>query len=67
MLLARKQCPDTGNYVSDRVFDGVRPLSADRVAKLRANYQRTHTMTVYRFVMTKLTRLVSLVTAHKAG
>ncbi len=29
---------DIKDYVSDRVFDGVRPMSADRVAKLRAEY-----------------------------
>ena len=46
-MLARKHCPDVKSYASDRVFDGVRPLSADRVAKLRANYQRTHTTTVF--------------------
>lgn len=29
-------------YVSNRVFDGTRPLSEEHVAKLRANYYRTH-------------------------
>ena len=29
---------DIKDYVSDRVFDGVRPMSANRVAKLRAKY-----------------------------
>ena len=29
---------DIKDYMSDRVFDGVRPMSADRVAKLRAKY-----------------------------
>ena len=33
--------PDASNYISDRVFDGTRPLSADRVAKMRANYTAT--------------------------
>lgn len=28
------------DYVSNRVFDGTRPLSADRAALLRASYQR---------------------------
>ncbi len=59
MLVARKHCPDIGDYASDRVFNGTRPLSADRVAKLRANYQRTHTTVVYRFVMRQVTRLRS--------
>ncbi len=39
-MLARKQCPDVSQYVSDRVFDGVRPLSAAQAAKLRASYKR---------------------------
>jgi hypothetical protein len=42
-MLARKQCPDVSQYVSDRVFDGVRPLSAAQAAKLRASYKRTRT------------------------
>ena len=29
---------DVSDYASDRVFDGVRPLSPDRAAKLRTNY-----------------------------
>ncbi len=33
-MLARAPCPDAKNYASKRVFDGTRPLSADRVATL---------------------------------
>ncbi len=66
-MLARKHCPDVKSYASDRVFDGVRPLSADRVAKLRANYQRTHTTTVFRFVVQRVTSLVSVATARVSG
>ncbi len=64
MLVARKQCPDIGDYASDRVFNGTRPLSADRVAKLRANYDRTHTTIIYRFVMRQVSRLRSFGAAH---
>jgi hypothetical protein len=39
-MLARKQCPNVSKYVSDRVFDGVRPLPPAQVAKLRASYNR---------------------------
>jgi hypothetical protein len=63
-MLARKQCPDISNYASNRVFDGTRPLSADRVARLRANYNRTHTMTVFRFVVARVTRLFGFGRAH---
>jgi hypothetical protein len=50
-------------YASDRVFDGVRPLSADRAAKLRANYQRTHTTLAFRFVA-RARRVLGLITAR---
>lgn len=64
-MLARKQCPDISHYVSNRVFDGTRPLSTDRVAKLRANYERTHTTTVFRFVFARVSRLYQLCTAGR--
>lgn len=32
----------TSTYVSDRVFEGTRPLSAEHVERLKANYRRTH-------------------------
>lgn len=64
-MLARKQCADVRNYASDRVFDGVRPLSRAQVAKLRANYQRTHTTPIWRFVM-QVTSLVSFAKARHA-
>ena len=35
------QKPDASDYVSDRVFNGTRPLSEDHVTKLRANYAVT--------------------------
>jgi hypothetical protein len=64
VLLARKQCSNVADYASNRVFDGTRPLSRDRVAKLRANYQRTHTMTVYQVVKAKLSRWRAAFSAH---
>lgn len=30
------------DYLSDRVFDGVRPLSPEESERLRKNYMRTH-------------------------
>jgi hypothetical protein len=57
-MLARTPCPDVSKYASKRVFDGKRTLSAARVAKLRANYERTHTTTVYRFVLQPARRLL---------
>ena len=33
---------DASNYVSDRVFDGTRPLLADHAAKLKAIIYREH-------------------------
>jgi len=56
-MLARAPCPDVKNYASKRVFDGTRPLSADRVAKLRANYYRTQTTTVFRLVVQPARRI----------
>lgn len=49
-MLARKPKPNASNYVSDRVFNGTRPLSPAHVAKLRANYHRTHSTMAVRFV-----------------
>ena len=42
-MLARRMKPTVKDYVSDRVFDGTRPISAARFAKLKANYKKTHT------------------------
>ena len=52
VLVQRKDSHSLGStqYASDRVFDGVRPLSPARAAQLRARYQRTHTTMVVRFV-----------------
>jgi hypothetical protein len=50
-MLARAPCPNVKKYASQRVFSGTRPLSPDRVAKLRANYYRTQTTTIYRLVV----------------
>jgi hypothetical protein len=49
-VLDRNDQKTTTRYASDRVFDGIRPLSAARIAKLRANYRRSHTTAVFRFV-----------------
>lgn len=63
-MLARSYADqDATQYASDRVFNGTRPLSAARVAKLRANYQRTHTTIVYRFVA-RARRLLGFKAAH---
>jgi hypothetical protein len=50
-MLARAPCPNVRDYASQRVFEGTRKPDADRVAKLRANYYRTQTTTVFRFVV----------------
>lgn len=39
-MQSQRVAPNVHSYVSDRVFDGTRPLPADRVAKLRAKHQR---------------------------
>ena len=49
-MLARQAKPQVSDYASNRVFDGARPISALRLAKLRANYVRTHQTTVHRLV-----------------
>lgn len=51
-MLARKSQATIHDYVSDRVFDGARPLAANHVAKLKANYLRDHSTPVHRFVAT---------------
>jgi hypothetical protein len=56
-MLARAPCPDVRNYASQRVFNGTRPLPVDRVAKLRANYYRTQTTTVFRLVVQPARRI----------
>lgn len=60
-MLARNKAPDISDYVSDRVFDGSRRLTANRAAKLRANYNRTHTTKVFRLVAHVRQYIVSLV------
>jgi hypothetical protein len=50
-MLARPPCPDVRQYASDRVFDGTRPLSADRVAKIKAHYYKKHTTPVVTYVV----------------
>jgi hypothetical protein len=55
-MLAQRQNIDISDYASDRVFDGKRPISVSRLAKLRANYQRQHLAPVYRLVY-QVTRL----------
>lgn len=39
---ATGECVDKSEYVSDRVFNGKRPLSATDVERLRTNYERAH-------------------------
>jgi hypothetical protein len=63
-MLARAPCPDIKNYASKRVFDGTRPLGKARVAKLRANYNRTQTTTVYRLVVQPAKRVWRLLAAR---
>jgi hypothetical protein len=62
-MLARSQRQPIDDYASKRVFDGTRPLSKDRVAKLRASYQRTHTTPVVRWVA-RVSRLFHWKSAH---
>ena len=62
-MLARRPAPRISDYVSNRIFDGTRPLSADRVALLRASYQRNHTTMVVRFVA-RARRFLGLRPAH---
>jgi len=62
-MVARKTKPDVSSYASDRVFDGVRPVSPARLAKLRANYRRTHTTPIFRFVA-RITRLFGYRAVH---
>jgi len=38
-MLAKPQVATDCNYLSDRVFDGTRPVAADDVARLRARYK----------------------------
>jgi hypothetical protein len=64
-MSARTPCPDARKYVSNRVFDGTRPLTADRVAKLRANYYRTHTTPVFRFVVRPARRFWRSLFTHR--
>jgi hypothetical protein len=56
-MLARSQRQTIQHYTSDRVFDGTRPVSAARLAKLKASYQRTHTTVVYRWAKQVVTRI----------
>ena len=63
MLARDKMKRDVSAYVSDHVFDGVRPVSPARLAKLRANYHRTHTTWVFR-LLGQITRLFSFATFH---
>ena len=54
-MLARQKRRTIRDYVSDRVFDGTRPISAARLAKLKAGYYRTQSRH-YRTQMTMLYR-----------
>ncbi|MEH2547123.1 hypothetical protein V1283_003768 [Bradyrhizobium sp. AZCC 2262] len=63
-MLARTPCPNVRKYASQRVFEGTRPLSADRVAKLRANYYRTQTTPVFRLVVQPARRVWRLLVAR---
>ncbi len=40
--LAYKGADNVGDYVSTRVFEGTRPISPERVAQIRAAYERQH-------------------------
>lgn len=48
--MLNSQSTRPSDYVSTRVFDGVRTPSKARAARAVANYKRTHTTTVYRLV-----------------
>ena len=50
-------CVDASNYVSDRVFNGTRPLSSDHVTRLRANYAATQ----YPELRSQVRRLVPII------
>ncbi len=54
-MLAKQQVHPAATYVSDRVFDGVRRPSDAMVSRINANYQRTHTTRVTKFVWIRST------------
>jgi hypothetical protein len=63
MLANNKHKPAVSDYASDRVFDGARPISKARLAKLRANYKRRYTTPTFRIVA-QVTRFFGFRTVH---
>ena len=55
-MIARHDSNPISQHVSNRVYDGTRPVSPALLAALRTNHKRTHTTTVYRLVVTKVSR-----------
>jgi len=63
MLARQSTTLRASDYVSDRVYTGPRPIPAARLAILRDNYRRTHTMPVFRFAwINRVTRALGFKT-----
>jgi hypothetical protein len=66
-MLARRADSHIGDYVSDRVFDGTRPIPPALAAKMLAHHQRKHAKPASRFGWAGVAVVVTFVVTHLSG